>query len=762
MDPQKFGRYEIKAEIGRGGMATVYHAYDPRFEREVAIKVLPREMLHDVQFRTRFDREAKTIAMLEHPAIVPVYDFGEEEGQPYFVMRYMTGGSLADRMKNGPISIQEAARIFTRIAPALDEAHHKGIIHRDLKPGNILFDQFNEPYISDFGIAKLSEAQTQVTGSAIVGTPAYMSPEQAQGENIDGRSDIYGLGVILFELLSGQQPYHGDTPMSVVVKHITDPVPHILDVKPDLPPDIEVIVEKAMAKDRNERFQNVRSLAEALSTVASGKSLDSFDATVITAPKTVASPRPPVQTLQGTVIAHTPPPMTAPMGAEQLPAPAAPKKRTGLWIGLGAGAVVLCIAAVAILLVFRKDIPFLAALVPTQTPLPTRTLAPSPVIAPTDTKLVVVQPAASATSLSTAAPASTNTPVASPTVTLPPLPSLGGADLIAFLSNKDIWLINVDGTNLRQLTKDGAVKHALQWAPDGQSLFYISGKCIQFVTYPAGVVSQVACFNSADYLDAFRISPDGTQVAISLNHVVYVVPFDLAALKNAHTHVQLEHMKISLRYGGANMPPTKAVLWSSDGKKLTIDTLSPSGGKQIDLIVVLDISSCTSADPCPHGILPGAPQPAPTPTPSPADMPPLLDNFPGSRFTMSGYGTGGGQNTVIPSFDWDGQSLFTLNSIIRYQFGYLYTYNFDKKQTAVLTDPIGTSCCYTDARWSPDGSYVMFAYQDFTQGNNARTQLYYISYGSIGTGATYTPLPLPDTILNNPADHPEPALRPAK
>ena len=221
MEPEKIGRYEIKAELGRGGMATVYQAYDPRFEREVAIKVLPREMLHDPQFRTRFEREAKTIAMLEHPSIVPVYDFGEEDGQPYFVMRYMTGGSLSDRLKRGPVPVAEAASLFQRLAPALDEAHIKGIVHRDLKPGNILFDQYGDPYISDFGIAKLAQSQTNVTGSAIVGTPAYMSPEQAQGETIDGRSDIYGMGVILFEMLSGRQPYQGDTPMSVVVKHIT-------------------------------------------------------------------------------------------------------------------------------------------------------------------------------------------------------------------------------------------------------------------------------------------------------------------------------------------------------------------------------------------------------------------------------------------------------------------------------------------------------------------------------------------------------------
>jgi serine/threonine protein kinase len=750
MEPQKFGRYEIRGEIGRGGMATVYHAYDPRFEREVAIKVLPREMLHDIQFVTRFEREAKTIAMLEHPAIVPVYDFGEEDGQPYFVMRYMTGGSLADRMKKGPMSVQETARILTHIAPALDDAHNKGIIHRDLKPGNILYDQFNEPYISDFGIAKLTESQTNVTGSAIVGTPAYMSPEQAQGEGIDGRSDIYGLGVILFELLTGQQPYHGDTPMSVVVKHITDPVPHILDVKPDLPPDIEDIIEKAMAKDRNERYQNVQSLADDLTTVASGKSLspETPDATVTTSPKTVAAARHPIQTLPGTVIAQRA--QQAEIGEP------AQKSKTGLWIGLGVVVLVLFVAAVAGVLIFRNRIPFLAAPIPTPTQRPTLAYTPLPVLVPSATNTVVVLPVPSNT------PAITDTPAASPTATVPSLASVGGADMIAFLSNRDVWLINADGSDPHQLTKDGAVKHNLQWSPDGQSLFYISGKCVQSVTVPAGVISQVVCFNSADFLDAFRISPDGSQVAISLNHIVYIVPFNLDALKKANTHVQLEAMNGSLIYGGAYQSPAKDVLWSSDGKKIAVDTLSPSNGKQIDLILVFDISTCTNTNPCPPRILPGTPQPAPGDTPVPNAAPPLLDNFPGARFTMSGYGTGGGQSTVIPSFDWDGQSLFLLNSIFRYQFGYLYLYNFDKKQAATMLSPLGTTCCYSDARWSPDGSYILFAFQDINQGNSARTQLYYVSYGSLGTGTKYAPLPLPDSALTNPAELSEPALRPAK
>jgi len=755
MEPQKFGRYEIKGEIGRGGMATVYHAYDPRFEREVAIKVLPREMLHDIQFVTRFEREAKTIAMLEHPAIVPVYDFGEEDGQPYFVMRYMTGGSLSDRMKNGPMSVQEAARLLTHIAPALDDAHNKGIIHRDLKPGNILYDQFNEPYISDFGIAKLTESQSNVTGSAIVGTPAYMSPEQAQGEGIDGRSDIYGLGVILFELLTGQQPYHGDTPMSVVVKHITDPVPHILDVKPDLPPDIEVIIDKAMAKDRNERFQNVQSLADALTTVASGKSLslETSDATVIASPKTVAGLKRPIQTLPGTVIAQR---GQLPQTSTQVQDTGVPKRTTGLWIGLGAVILVLCVVAVAGVLLFRNRIPLLAAPIPTPTQLAAPASTPLPVLVPNATTAVVNLPAASNT------PAATDTPAASPTATLPSLASVGGADMIAFLSNRDIWLINADGSSPHPLTKDAAEKHNLQWSPDGQSLFYISGKCVQSVTVPAGDISTVTCFSSADFLDAFRISPDGSQVAISLNHIVYIVPLDLTALKNAHTHIQLEDMKGSLIYGGAYQSPTKDVLWSSDGKKIAVDTISPSNGKQIDLILVFDLSTCTNTKPCPPRILPGTPQPAPGDTPVPNAAPPLVDNFPGARFTMSGYGTGGGQSTIIPSFDWDGQSLFLLNSIFRYQFGYLYLYNFEKKQTATLLSPLGTACCYTDARWSPDGSYILFAFQDINQGNSARTQLYYISYGSLGTGTKYSPLPLPDSALTNPAYLTEPALRPAK
>ncbi len=268
--PEKIGRYNVKSELGRGGMATVYRAFDPSFDREVAIKVLPREMLHDPQFRSRFEREIKLVASLEHPSIVPVYDVGDVDGQPYFVMRYMPGGSLSDLIAKGNFSVEDTARVIEKIALGLAYAHRKGIIHRDLKPDNILFDDIGDPFISDFGVAKLTESTSSLTGSGVIGTPAYMSPEQAQGGEIDGRSDVYGLGVIVYQMLSGHQPYSADTPMGVVVKHITEPVPEILKILPELPPEVDEIIKTSMAKEKIKRFATTVDLAKALNKVAFG------------------------------------------------------------------------------------------------------------------------------------------------------------------------------------------------------------------------------------------------------------------------------------------------------------------------------------------------------------------------------------------------------------------------------------------------------------------------------------------------------------
>ncbi|MCA9900151.1 MAG: protein kinase [Ardenticatenaceae bacterium] len=251
-------------------MSTVYLAHDPRFERDVAIKLLPLELLHQPTFRRRFEREAKVVASLDHPAIVPVYDFGEEEGQPFLVMRFMTGGSLGERLKQGAISIAESARIMAKLAPALDEVHLHGVIHRDLKPSNILFDQRNEPYISDFGTAKLKHAHTKLTDTGgAVGTPAYMSPEQIQGDaELDGRSDVYTLGVILFEMLTGNHPYQTNTPIAVAVKHMFEPVPNLQEMEPNLPTACQEVIVQAMAKQKEYRYRTAVEFASALEKVA--------------------------------------------------------------------------------------------------------------------------------------------------------------------------------------------------------------------------------------------------------------------------------------------------------------------------------------------------------------------------------------------------------------------------------------------------------------------------------------------------------------
>jgi len=265
----KIGRYQIRGKLGRGGMGTVYRAFDPNFDREVAVKVLPSQFLHDSTFQARFKREAKIIASLEHPAIVPVYDFGKENGQPFIVMRLMNGGSLAERLAQNPLSIAEAARIIEWLAPALDEAHKRSIIHRDLKPENILFDQRHAPYIADFGIAKYSHAsESFTTPGGLIGTPAYMSPEQWRGELLDGRSDLYTLGVILFEMLTGICPFQANTPAATMYKHLLEPIPNIREVRHDLSHDCQTMIKRAMAKEREARYACVMELAADLKVLA--------------------------------------------------------------------------------------------------------------------------------------------------------------------------------------------------------------------------------------------------------------------------------------------------------------------------------------------------------------------------------------------------------------------------------------------------------------------------------------------------------------
>lgn len=258
------GQYQIIEAIGSGGMASVFKAYQPALERFVAVKVLAPQYAPLDDFGGRFVREAKAVAALDHPNILPIIDFGRQDEHTYIVMKYVSGGTLSDRLKQ-PIDLLTTARLIKQIAAALDHAHSRGILHRDVKPSNVLLDDNEWAQLADFGLAKILAGDQFLTNSGIsLGTPAYISPEQGQGTSLDHHTDIYSLGVILFEMTTGRLPFTAETPMGVVVKHIYDAPPVPRSIKPDLPEALEAIILKALAKPIGDRYHTAGELASAL------------------------------------------------------------------------------------------------------------------------------------------------------------------------------------------------------------------------------------------------------------------------------------------------------------------------------------------------------------------------------------------------------------------------------------------------------------------------------------------------------------------
>ncbi len=448
---KQLGQYEILEELGRGGMSTVYRAHQPSMGREVAIKVLSADLARETGFMDRFIKEVQLIAQLEHPHILPVIDYGESDNAAYLVMRLVMGGSLGERIKQGPFSLEEVRRVLNQIASALDYAHRRGVIHRDLKPSNVLLDQDGNCYLTDFGIAKLLDADDGLTTTGhVMGTPAYMSPEQGLGLPIDGRADIYALGLILYEMLVRRRPFTADSPPALIFQHVYHPPPRPTVLVPELPRSIEKVVLKALAKRPEERYQRPLDLAEAFDYAISGDAnhttrLSRILATSAVPPVSAVSSPPGPAPLPGSARSEDMPTRTMtdserqvpPLPGERAPEaeaqPAAgaerPHRRSRILALLGL--VAIGVAVIAILVAGQFLLPGAAMsttpttvtprarLTATETPFSpgdASTLTVEPTLAPTLT--VTAAASSSATPVPpTPTPSPTGTPTASPTAT---------------------------------------------------------------------------------------------------------------------------------------------------------------------------------------------------------------------------------------------------------------------------------------------------------------------------------------------------------
>lgn len=467
MAPTSFGPYIIIQALDSGGMADVYLANDTRLGRHVAVKA-PREDLFDNTMQARFDREARAAAGLEHEAIVPIYDFGEQDGRPYMVMRYMTGGTLAGRLAAGPMSPAEALSVLRRVGAALDHAHAHGIIHRDVKSANILFDDKDDAYVADFGIAWLAADATEKTAlrltaiGQIHGTFAYISPEQATGlRELDGRSDVYSLGVALFEMLTGGVPYKAESGVQQAVLHVSAPIPQIRERRPELPATIQTVIESVLAKQPEDRYASCAALVADLERVAAGQ--PPIGASRLATP-VMGSATPPAAPVAPAPVVAT---ALAPAVSS---APAAAPALNKMWLAVAALAVVAISAALFALL---RDRPAAAESEPN-----------------TIVEVVVTATAAAMTTEPTAKlPTAAATATAEPTPTLPitpepkdrsdgdALPAAAG-DEIVFQSNRDgdfeIYSMGVDGRNVRQLTDNADDDNFPRVSADGRRITFVS------------------------------------------------------------------------------------------------------------------------------------------------------------------------------------------------------------------------------------------------------------------------------------------------
>jgi tRNA A-37 threonylcarbamoyl transferase component Bud32 len=354
VDGENVGPYRIVAQLGQGGMATVYKAYHPALDRYVAIKVLHPAFMEDSGFLARFQREAKVVAKLDHPNIVPIFDFAEHDGRPYLVMKFIEGETLKARMMRGPLEREEGLRIIERVGDGLAYAHRQGILHRDIKPSNVLLSPEGAVFLADFGLARIAQAgESTLSSDQMLGTPQYISPEQARGEkNLDAGTDIYSFGVVLYELVVGRVPFSADTPFSIIHDHIYKPLPMPRAINPTVPEPVQTVLLKALAKGRKDRYAKVEDLVSAFSEAvnqapgAPMPDLAGAGAATRRGPPPRAEParKPPVPLPQEPAATLKEPIQTEPQAAKGRP-----------WLWAVAGIAITCICLSAFLLLTRQE-----------------------------------------------------------------------------------------------------------------------------------------------------------------------------------------------------------------------------------------------------------------------------------------------------------------------------------------------------------------------------------------------------------------------
>ncbi len=795
MTTTHIARYEIIRELGRGGMAIVYLGRDPQVGREVAIKVLPAQFSQDEAFRQRFAREARTVAQLEHPSIVPLYDFGEENGQLYFVMRHMQGGTLTDKIEHHGFSMKEITNVLRRVGEALDYAHSQGVIHRDLKPGNILFDQLGQPYLSDFGIARGSNTSNNLTGAMIIGTPGYMSPEQAQGnKQLDGRSDLYALGVIVFQMLAGRLPYEASTPMATAIKHITEPVPNILRYNPNLPAPAKTFVERALAKDPGARYPSAKALMQAFSGLTDNPAVSTQDLSTLIEPIPTAA-------------SITPPP-TAPRPAPAAPSSAPAKPRRRIW------PLVLTVLLIGLLTVagglgylWSTGNPQLLALLNsapvTNTPTTDQLVATaeqraqeqSPdedaiAIAVTQTQAVALSTEIAATEeagLSLTATAELNNSIeqavqatavqatadyensqafiAASTATAEAevfnatatadaisaeataavansVDAYLSAPKIAFIRNSDIWIVNTDGTELKQMTTNGTTKRSLRWL-DAQTLTFVDGLCVTALDILSSTETNFGCLTSSTEVTAFEVSPNKDLFAFAAGSKLFLGTFDTDVLGSIVKWNDLEATANCFTYENARV---KDVRWSSDGSRMAVkagipwnvefenaDGVTETGTVTAEIIKMIN-ADCSVANPV------------------------KTDEFPAQRFELPNYSNSGYE---IVHYGWDGDELFSLTDPQRNGgFGQVYIYNQTTAKQPLKANALGAGqCCYRDLSWNDGNTTAVFAYQNINEAPDGEIGLYTISASAIYDGGA-TQIPLPEDFFTDLKDQPQPVFAP--